>query len=133
MTTLAYFLFDIDDQKNKPQDEIIEEAHEAEYWFADMASNVSIRALERPSFSELFKFARKGDTLVVSSIECLGRCSIELFETFQALQAKGVGVISVREDFDLSSPVGKAALLTLSAIVQVQRTVTGGQKRKGKK
>ena len=125
MTALAYFLFDTDDQKNKPQDEIIEEAHGAEYWFADKVSSESIKPLERPRFSDLVKFTRKGDTLVVSSIEVLGKCDIELYETFQALQERGVDVVSVLEDFHLSSPLGKAFLKTLAAFTDLHRNVTG--------
>ena len=133
MTTIAYFLFDKNDHRTKPQDEIIKEAHDAEHWFADRVTGELIRPLERPDFSALYKFAQKGDTLVVSSIECLGGCSFELFETLKSLKAKGVGVVSVREKFDLSSPVGKTLLKTIASISDLQRAVIGSEKRKGKK
>lgn len=129
MTTLAYFLFDPDNQKIKPQDEIIEEAHNAEYWFAEMTSSESIRALERPRFSDLYRFARKGDTLAVASIQCLSRCNTELFEIFQALRAKGVDVVSVLEGFRLSSPLGKAYLKILAEFTAARRAATSVDKR----
>lgn len=128
MTTLAYFLFDADDQKTTSQDKIIEEAYDAEYWFADQVSSESIKTLDRPRFSDLVKFTRKGDTLFVSSIEALGKCNIELFETFQALQAKGVDVVSVLEDFHLSSPMGKAYLKILVEFIAARRAATSVDK-----
>ena len=133
MTTLVYVLASIDEKKTEAQFDAIEEAHNAEYWFVDGAPSESTKVIKRPRFIELYKFAKKGDTLVVSSIECLGGCSFELFETLKALKAKGVGVVSVRENFDLSSPVGKTLLQTIASISDLQRAVIGSEKRKGKK
>ena len=133
MTTFVYVLASADDKKTEAQFDVIEEAHDAEYWFVDDATSESTKVIKRPRFSELYKNAQKGDTLVVSSIECLGGCSFELFETLKALKAKGVGVVSVRENFDLSSPVGKTLLKTIASISDLQRAVIGSEKRKGKK
>ncbi len=132
MTSLVYVLSDTSDKKTEAQCDAIEQAHNVESWFVDEAATESTKAIHRPEFSALCKCARKGDTVIVSSIECLGRCSIELFESLQALEAKGVNVVSVRENFDLSSPVGKALLKTIAAISDLKRTVIGDEKRNGK-
>lgn len=123
MTALAYYLVSTDGQETKPELGVIEEVHDAVHWFADMASNDSIRALERPRFSELHKLARKGDTLVVSSLDRLGTSTTELLEVFQAFKAKGVGVVSVREGFDLFSSEGKKTEALLVALVELERTL----------
>lgn len=108
MTMLAYFLVGADGQETRPQLGAIEKAHEVVHWFADMASSGSISTLERSGFGELHKFARKGDVLVVSSLDCLGTSATELVEVFQALKAKGVAVISVRESLHLFGYKGTA-------------------------
>src|SRR5690606_29648826 len=73
-------------------------------------------------FKRLYSYARKGDTLVVAAIDRLGRNTIDVLETVAALQSKGVTVISMREGFDLSSPIGKAMLTMLAAVAELERS-----------
>lgn len=40
MTTFAYVLASTDDKKTEAQFDVIEEAHDAEYWFVDEATSV---------------------------------------------------------------------------------------------
>ena len=122
MKALAYFLVGVDGQETRPRLKAIEEVLEAVHWFSDMASSGSINALERPGFSDLHKVARKGDTLIVSAIDRLGRDTIDLLETVEALKTKGVAVVSMREGFDLSSPIGKAMLTMLAAVAELERS-----------
>lgn len=122
MTVLAYVRVSTDDQSTDAQRHSIAVLHNVEHWFADEATTGGTKALERPGFTDLFKFARKGDTLVVSAIDRLGRDTIDVLVTVQALEAKGVTVLSMREGFDLSSPVGKAMLAMLAAVAQLERS-----------
>ena len=122
MKALAYFLVGVDGQETRPRLKAIEEVLEAVHWFSDMASSGSINALERPGFSDLHKVARKGDILIVSAIDRLGRDTIDLLETVEALKTKGVAVVSMREGFDLSSPIGKAMLTMLAAVAELERS-----------
>lgn len=127
MTTLAYFLVGNDGQETSPKLGAIEKAGSDVHWFTDMASSESISALERPRFSELHNSARRGDTLVVSSLDRLGTSPTELLEVFQALEAKGVGVVSIREGFDLFSSEGKKAEALLVDLAELERTLTGAR------
>lgn len=108
MTMLAYFLVGADGQEAKPQLGAIEQAHEVGHWFADMASSRSTPALERSGFGELRRLAKKGDVMVVSSLDCLGASVTELIEVFQTLNEKGVAVISTQENLHLSIHQGTA-------------------------
>ena len=108
MTMLAYFLVGADGQEAKPQLGAIEKAHEVGHWFGDMASSRSTATLERSGFGELHRFAKKGDVLVVASLDCLGTSVTELIEVFQALNEKGVAVISTQENLHLSIYQGTA-------------------------
>jgi DNA invertase Pin-like site-specific DNA recombinase len=91
-------------------------------WFADEGISGAVKALECPEFSELFKFVRKGDTLIVPAVYRLGRDTIDILHTVEALQAKGVSIISLREGFDLSTPIGKAMLTMLAAVAELDRS-----------
>lgn len=123
MTILAYVRVSTEDQSTEAQRHSISKLHkvEEEHWFADEAISGAIKALQRPGFAELYKFARKGDTLVVSAIDRLGRDTIDVLETVEALQRKGVEVFSLREQFDLTSSFGKAMLTMLVAMAELER------------
>lgn len=122
MTTLAYVRVSTEDQSTEAQRHGIAQLHNVEHWFSDEATSGATKALQRPGFAELFKFARKGDTLIVSAIDRLGRDTIDVLETVEALKAKGVAVVSMREGFDLSSPIGKAMLTMLAAVAELERS-----------
>ncbi|MBI6887218.1 recombinase family protein [Pseudomonas putida] len=96
--------------------------YSVEEWFEDQGVSGAVPALERPGCSAMLAYVRKGDTVVVSAVDRLGRDTIDVLSTVQALQAKGVSVISEREGFDLSKPVGKAMLTMLSAVAELERS-----------
>ncbi len=53
----------------------------------------------------------KENTLVVVGIDRAGRNTIDVLSTVEMLQAKGVKVVSLREEFGLPMSVGKAMLV----------------------
>lgn len=122
--TIAYVRVSTDEQSTKAQRHSIAERFNVadDHWFADEATSGSMKALQRRGFADLFKFIRKGDTLVVSAIDRLGRDTIDVLETVEALKAKGVAVVSMREGFDLSAPIGKAMLAMLAAVGELERS-----------
>lgn len=122
MTVLAYVRVSTEDQSTNAQRHAITERHNIGKWFEDQAVSGATKALERPGFAELFKYAREGDTLVVAAIDRLGRDTLDLLTTVQALEGKGVAVVSLREGFDLSTPIGKAMLTMLGAVAELERS-----------
>lgn len=122
MTVLAYVRVSTEDQSTNAQRHAITERHNVGKWFEDQAVSGATKALDRPSFAELFKYAREGDTLVVAAIDRLGRDTLDLLTTVQALEVKGVAVVSLREGFDLSTPIGKAMLTMLGAVAELERS-----------
>lgn len=107
MTAIVYFLVDKDGQEVLPKLGDVEKAGGDAHWFADMASSGSIKALERPGFSDLYHIAKRGDVLIICSLDILGRDTIDVLETVQTLQAKGVAVFPMPEGFDLATQIGK--------------------------
>lgn len=90
-------------------------------WFTDEATSGTTKAMDRKGFAALFSYARKGDTVVVAAIDRLGRNTIDVLETVEALKAKGVTVVSMREGFDLSNPTGKLMLTLLAGVAELER------------
>lgn len=121
--TLAYTRVSTDGQTTEAQRHTIAQRYNisTDGWFTDEATSGTTKALQRPGFAALHTYARKGDTVVVAAIDRLGRNTIDVLETVEALKAKGVTVVSMREGFDLSSPAGKMMLTMLAAVAELER------------
>ena len=121
-SVIAYVRVSTDDQTTEAQRHTISQRFNVNEWFSDEATSGATKALQRDGFKALHAYARKGDTVVVAAIDRLGRDTIDVLETVEALKAKGVTVVSMREGFDLSSPVGKAMLAMLAAMAELERS-----------
>jgi DNA invertase Pin-like site-specific DNA recombinase len=64
----------------------------------------------------------KGDTLIVPAVDRLGRDTIDVLGTVEALLGKDVSIISLREGFDLSTSIGKAMFTMLAAVAELERS-----------
>ena len=60
--------------------------------------------------------------MIVPAVDRLGRNTIDVLNTVEALQGKGVSIISLREGFDLSTAIGKAMLTILAAVTELARS-----------
>lgn len=119
---IAYARVSTDDQTTNAQRHTIESRYTIAKWFCDEATSGAIKAKDRPGFGQLVNYVREGDTVVVAAIDRLGRDTIDVLETVEALKAKGVAVVSMREGFDLSTPMGKAMLTMLAAMAELERS-----------
>ena len=90
-------------------------------WFADDGVSGAIAATERPAMAALLAYVREGDVVVVAAIDRLGRNTIDVLNTVEALKMKGVSVVSMREGFDLATPAGKLMLTMLAAVAELER------------
>ena len=120
---LAYTRVSTDGQSIEAQRHTIVQRYNVseDGWFTDEATSGTTKALERKGFKALFDYARKGDAVIVAAIDRLGRNTIDVLETVEALRAKGVTVISMREGFDLSNPTGKLMLTLLAGVAELER------------
>lgn len=122
MKTLAYVRVAGDLASEDAQRHDIAQAHHVEYWFQDIGLSGSTVGL--PGFAKLRKLASRGDTVIVASIECLGSCEIELFESLQALRKKGARVVSL-EGFDSSGPAEKTYFASAALLARMKDRITG--------
>ena len=86
--------------------------------FHDVASGV---ADARPGLAEALAFLRDGDTLVVWKLDRLGRSLRHLIDTVNALSARGVGLRSLGEALDTSTPGGKLVFHVFGALAEFER------------
>jgi len=119
---IGYLRVSTEEQTTGSQKHEIESRFLVDRWFEDAAISGSVKAARRDGFSNLMSYVREGDTLVVYAIDRLGRDTIDVLNTVESLHAKGVAVISIREGFELGTPIGKAMLTMLAAIAELERS-----------
>lgn len=102
----------------------------------------SIQASKRPEFKKLLDRLEKGDVLIVTKLDRLGRNAIDVRKTVDDLASIGVKVHCLAlGGVDLTSPAGKMTMQVISAVAEferdliVERTQAGLQRAKatGKK
>src|ERR671919_196171 len=72
--------------------------------FTDTASGAKA---ERKGLEAALSYVRKGDTLVVWRLDRLGRSLPHLIATMTALEERGIGVRSLKENIDTTTSGGK--------------------------
>ena len=68
-------------------------------------------------------YMRKGDTLVVWKIDHLARSMKQLIETIESFQDRGIGLKSMQDPIDTSSPSGKLVFHIFAALAEFERGV----------
>lgn len=76
---------------------------------------------DRPKLKEAIRYARKGDTFVVSRIDRLARSTADLYRIVDELQTKGVSFKCLDQgDIDTTTKYGKLMFGILSAIAEFE-------------
>jgi DNA invertase Pin-like site-specific DNA recombinase len=74
----------------------------------------------RPGLEKALGMLRKGDTLVVSKLDRLGRSLKHLIESVQALDSRGIGFKSLQDKID-TTPGGKLLFHILGSLAEFER------------
>jgi putative DNA-invertase from lambdoid prophage Rac len=122
MATFAYGRCSTAEQTTENQRlEIEAPGHTIDYWFADTISGKT-SASERPQFQAMLGQIRKGETLIVSKIDRIGRDAQDVGATIKLLAARKVHVVVLQlGSLDLTSAAGKMMLTMLSAVAEMER------------
>lgn len=99
-----------------------------EKWFTE---KVSGKDTNRPELQNLLDFVREGDTVYIHDFSRLARSTKDLLEIVEELNAKGVHLVSNKENIDSSTPTGKLMLTMIGAIAEFERTNLLERQREG--
>lgn len=78
----------------------------------------------RPELDRLIDKMREGDTVVIESLSRLGRSTKDLLALVELFNERGVVLVSLKENIDISTPTGKLLVTVLSALCQFERDLT---------
>jgi len=91
----------------------------------------SAKDTNRPRLQELLAFVRDGDVVHIHDFSRLARSVKDLLEVVEKLNAKGVALVSNKENIDSSTPTGKLMLTMIGAINEFERTNLLERQREG--
>ena len=118
MSKIAYYRVSTRDQSIEAQRHTLGGGFEEE--FMDEGISGSVSAAERPGFSNLLKFIRRGDSLHVYAVDRLGRDAIDVQTTVRQLIQKGV-TVEIYGLGCIESGVGELVLAVLAQVADMER------------
>ena len=86
---------------------------------------------DRPKLTEMMDFAREGDEIYIHDFSRLARSTKDLLNIIERLDAKGVKLISNKENLDTHTPTGKLMLTMIGAISEFERATILERQREG--
>ena len=114
---IAYVRVSTVEQNEARQLEALEK-YNIDKWFTE---KVSAKDTNRPQLQAMLDFAREGDTVYIHEFSRLARSTKDLLEIVEALNNKGVQLVSNKENLDTSTPTGKLMLTMIGAIAEFER------------
>lgn len=99
--------------------------------FTDHASG---KDTNRPQLQACLKHLRKGDELIVHSMDRLSRSTVDMLKTVEDLTGRGVRVRFVKEGLtfgDTSNPCNDLMLTIMAAVAQFERSLMLERQREG--
>ena len=77
--------------------------------------------MERPQLKEMLNYVREGDTVYVMDWSRLSRSVVDLLKIIELLSDKRVKLVSIKENFDTSTPTGRLMLNLIASINEFER------------
>lgn len=78
---------------------------------------------DRPELTATLSYARPGDLLVVWKLDRLARSLSQLLATSELLERKGVGLMSITEQIDTSTPGGRLVFQLFGGLAEFERSL----------
>lgn len=85
----------------------------------------------RPELDALLQYIREGDTLVIWKLDRLGRSLKNLLDIIEDLKERNIGVISLSDNLDSTTPTGKLFLQITGAFAEYERNIIVERTRAG--
>ena len=84
------------------------------------SDKLSGKDMQRPELKRMLSSLRYGDTVVVASLDRLGRKTRDLLNLIEEFNKKGVRFVSLKENIDTNTPIGKFFLTVMAVIAEME-------------
>ncbi|WP_293304252.1 recombinase family protein [Pedobacter sp. UBA5917] len=84
---------------------------------------ISGKSLDRPELSKLLHHLRKGDEVIVWKLDRLGRSIKDLIEIVSLFEKNGVNFVSLNDNIDTTTAVGRFTFNLFAALSQFEREI----------
>lgn len=88
---------------------------------------------DRKELVKALDYLRKGDKLIVCKIDRLARSTFDLHKIAKELEAKGIGLVFIKEQIDFTTAAGKTMFTMLGAIAEFERDLISERMTEGRK
>ena len=78
---------------------------------------------EKPELEKLLAALRAGDTLIVWSLDRLGRRTSKALALLEDLSKRGVALVTIREGLDMTTAVGKFVATCMLGLAEMERNL----------
>lgn len=93
--------------------------------------HISGKDRQRPQLAAMIDYVREGDTVYIESYSRLARNTRDLLNLVHELKEKGVTVVSLKENFDTSTPQGRLMITFMQGIAQFERDMIKERQAEG--
>lgn len=111
------------------------EAHKHKITAEYVDRGISGAKEKRPKLDEMMQHAKHGrfDAIVVWKLDCFARSVRHLHNAVHDLRGWDVALISHKDNFDLSTPMGKAMFTVMAMVAELERDIIAERIRAGLK
>lgn len=124
---IAYVRVSTVEQNDERQVNALEK-YEIEKWFCE---KISAKNIDRPQLQEMLQFVRAGDIIYILDFSRIARSTKDLLSITDDLTARGVKLVSVKENIDTQTPSGRLMLTMIGAIAEFERKNMLERQREG--
>lgn len=124
---IAYVRVSTIEQNDARQREALK-SYDIDKWFIEKASG---KDTNRPQLQLMLDYIREDDVVYVTEFSRLGRTTADLLGIVNKIESTGAKFVSLKENFDTTTPAGRLMLTMLAAISQFEREMILERQREG--